>query len=168
VANATQYEIWVGDASTAVIRTTHAASTVCAGTTCSLTPATVLANRSYAWWIQARGTAGTGPWSNGMGFTVNATTPAAAVLVSPSGTATRTPTYTWNAVSGATDYQLWVGGASVPIIQVWYSASAVCSGTTSSVTPPTVLPAGVQSWWVQSRNSSGNGPWSAARTFVAQ
>jgi hypothetical protein len=168
VANATQYEIWVGDASTAVINTTHAASAVCAGTTCSLTPTTALANRAYSWWVQARGTAGTGPWSNGMGFTVNAAPPAAAVLVSPSGTASRTPTYTWNAVSGATDYQLWVGGASVPIIQIWYSASAVCSGATCSVTPSTMLPAGVQSWWVQTRNSSGNGPWSAARTFAAQ
>jgi hypothetical protein len=167
VSNATDYQLWVGDASTPIINTSHSASAVCSGATCSVTPSTALPNGTHSFWVQARNAAGNA-WSNAMSFTVaTGAPPGAATLVSPSGTVgTRTPTYTWNAVGGATRYQLWVGDASVPVIQTWYQASAVCSGSTCSVTPSTALPSGSHSWWIQTGNAAGNGAWSSGMSFV--
>jgi subtilisin len=166
-ANATDYQLWVGDASTPIINTSHAASAVCSGATCSVTPSTALANGGYSFWVQARNTAGS-VWSNAMGFTVNAgAPPGAATLLSPSGTiGTSTPAYTWNVVAGATEYQIWVGDASTPVIQTWYQASTVCSGSTCSVTPSTPLASGGYTWWIQTRGPTGTGSWSAGMSFV--
>lgn len=93
--------------------------------------------------------------------------PAAASLVSPSGTAAVQPTYTWNVVSGATQYQLWVQeSGSTPLIQTWHTATAVCGATTCAVTPSTALTAGrTYQWWIQTWNSMGYGPWSSTGTF---
>ena len=89
--------------------------------------------------------------------------PGAATLVSPSGnTVASTPTYTWNEVPEATWYYLWVNGPSGNVIKTWYTpAQANCNGTTCSVTPTTALTAGAHTWWVQTWNEEGLGPWSA-------
>lgn len=96
--------------------------------------------------------------------------PGAAILLSPYGSiTTATPSYTWNAVSGAAQYFLWVNDSTGIKIQQWYTAAAAgCgSGTGScSVTPSTLLAAGVSTWWVQTWNSVGYGPWSNAMGFT--
>lgn len=94
-----------------------------------------------------------------------------ATLVSPTGTiSTPTPTYTWNAVTGSTWYLLWVNdSASAGKVNKWYSAEqgGCSSGTgTCSVTPDTALANGAAQWWIQTWNSSGNGPWSDAMSFT--
>ena len=99
------------------------------------------------------------------------TVPDAASLVSPSGTITTpTPTYTWNAVSGATWYYL-VVVEDVAVIAQWYTASeAGCaSGTnTCSVTPSTALSAGSAQWWIWTWNPAGWGPGSIPMSLVVQ
>ena len=69
--------------------------------------------------------------------------PGAATLVSPSGTiTTTTPTYTWNAVSNSTWYQLWVNDSTGNKIKDWYTASETGCGSgtgTCSVTPSKAL-----------------------------
>ena len=98
--------------------------------------------------------------------------PGKATLVSPSGTiSTSTPTYTWNAVTSATWYYLWVNDSSTNSgkIKTWYtSADAGCgSGTgTCSVAPSTGLAAGAGQWWIQTWNDAGYGPWSDAMSFT--
>lgn len=97
------------------------------------------------------------------------TPPNAATLISPSGNITdTTPTYTWNAVSNATWYYLWVNDSSGNKIKTWYtSAQASCtSGTgTCSITPSTSLVLGDSKWWIQTWNSAGHGAWSSTKNF---
>ena len=76
-----------------------------------------------------------------------------------------TPTYTWNAVNGATWYYLWVDGPSGNVIKTWYEATAICSAATCSVTPDTTLGSGAHKWWVRTWSSAGYGPWSAEGNF---
>jgi len=106
-------------------------------------------------------------------FTISAplpTPPAAATLISPTGTiTTNTPTYTWNAVSKATSYCLWVTDSTRTPFQQWYTAAqANCeSGTgTCTVTPTTPLANGNASWWIDTWNSAGSGPWSERMDFI--
>ena len=96
--------------------------------------------------------------------------PEAATLVSPSAkTYTHTPTYVWNAVSNSTQYYLKVNDSDGTKIQQWITASeAGCStGTgTCSVTPTAELEAGAGTWWIQTRNSFGDGPLSQGLAFT--
>jgi hypothetical protein len=93
--------------------------------------------------------------------------PGAAGLGSPSGSITgTTPTYTWNKVNNATWYYLWVNGPSANVIKQWYEASAICGASTCSVTPATTLSTGSHTWWIQTWNTGGYGPWSSAKNFT--
>lgn len=168
VAGAEDYYLWVNDAAgTPVVQQYFSHASVCVSDTCTANPATALSPGFHTWWVQARNTAGAGPWSGALSFTVGAL-PGAVTLVAPSGSGiATTPTYTWNTLEGATQYYLWVNGpAGSPVIQSWQDGSAVCDGSTCSATPPTPLARGAHTWWVQARNASGDGPWSASLSFV--
>jgi hypothetical protein len=93
--------------------------------------------------------------------------PGLATLTSPDGTiGTNNPTYTWNEVSGATWYYLWVDGPNGNVIKQWYKAMDVCSSGTCSITDPTILGSGAHIWWVQTWNEAGVGPWSDGMSFT--
>jgi hypothetical protein len=161
VSSATWYYLWVDGPSGNVIQQWYRSSEAnCNGSTCSITPSTILSAGAHSWWIQTYNSAGYGPWSDRMDFSVSP--PGKATLVSPSGNITNNgPTYTWNEVSGSTWYFLWVDEPSGNVIQQWYtSAQANCDGTTCSVTPSTPLSNGGHSWWIQTYSSAGYGPWS--------
>jgi hypothetical protein len=103
-----------------------------------------------------------------MNFTVGGDLPEAATLISPSGTISETsPTFTWNAVATATWYRLYVReGSSGSVIDTWYQASNVTSGSTCSVTPSTTLNSEDHTWWIQTYNAYGYGPWSDSMDFT--
>ncbi len=171
VSTSTWYYLWVNDSTGVKITQWYtAAEAGCrAGTgLCTVTPGTALSPGAGQWWIQTYGAAGNGPWSPGMIFTVTA--PPAATLVSPTGpTNTRTPTYTWNAVSTSTWYYLWVNDSTGVKITQWYTAAeAGCaSGTgTCTVAPSTALAQGAGQWWIQTYGAAGNGPWSSPLGFT--
>lgn len=100
--------------------------------------------------------------------------PGAATLTSPSSViAETTPTFSWNTPpdTGTTDpatwYYLWLDGPSGTIFQQWYtSAQAHCNGSTCSVTPTRTLAGGSYTWWIQTWNETGYGPWSSGATFT--
>jgi len=171
VASATDYYLWVnGPSKTAVFKMWYSAASVCGSTTCSIKPGQMLAFGENTWWIQTRNAAGDGPWSAGTVFTVSAPGPAAPTLVSPSGTSQDAkPTYTWNKVTNATDYYLWINGPSGAAIHTrWYTSASVCpaAATTCAVKPELTLMAGAYVWWVQAASSGTNGPWSARMDFT--
>ncbi len=170
VGGSTWYYLWVNGPNGNVIKQWYtSAQANCNGTTCSVTPATTLRSGAHTWWIQTWNEAGIGPWSAPMAFsTFTPPLPGASTLLTPSGDigTNYNPTYTWNQVTGATYYYLWVNGPSGVVIQQWYtSAQANCNGTTCSATPATTLDVGTHSWWIRTWNAGGYGPWSSAMTF---
>jgi hypothetical protein len=170
VPNVTWYFLWVDGPSGNIIKQWYtSAQAKCNGTTCSVTPAVNLSAGSHTWWVQTWNDAGYGPWSNSMTFTVSPPgLPGKATLVSPTGNiGMDTPTYTWNEISSATWYYLWVNGPSGNVIKQWYtSAEANCNSTTCSVTPAVSLSSGTHSWWIQTWNNAGYGPWSNRMDFL--
>ena len=170
VSGAMWYYLWVNDSSSTggKIRQWFNAAAVCSAGTCSVTPTTALAQGACRWWVQAWGMAGYGTPSSPMSFRVSP--PVGAVLISPSGATTATPTYTWNAVSGAAWYYLEVSDASKRgKIGQWYSALAAgCpAGTgTCSVTPATALASGPGTWGIVNWSPLGYGPWSSTLSFT--
>jgi hypothetical protein len=88
--------------------------------------------------------------------------PPAPVLVSPVGSVPNpSPTYTWNASAGATQYMLQVyDSAGTRLLQRLYDASAVCVGSVCSKTETLVLALGSYTWKVKAQNAQG-GTWSA-------
>jgi hypothetical protein len=169
VPGATSYGLAVRDSTGVRIQEWVSASAAgCeAGTgICSLTPSTALAAGAGTWRIQTYSPAGPGPWSDSLAFTVSLSD--AAILVSPAGTiTTATPTYTWNAVPGATWYYLRVHDSTGVEIQEWASASAAsCEAGTCSLTPSTALTAGAWKWHIQTASPDGPGPRSSGMAFT--
>ena len=179
VSGATDYQLWVNDAGQqARINATYtaAAAGCAAGTgTCSVSPGVALAAGAAMWWIRTSNGAGEGSWSAGLAFVVpppadSTVPPGPATLVAPSGIiSTATPAFTWQAVSGATEYQLWVNDASQQArINATYSAAAAgCpAGTgTCTISPAVTLAPGAALWWIRTSNAAG-GAWSAGLAFL--
>ena len=176
VSGATGYRLWVNELGrSARIDTTYTPTQAgcAAATTCSVSPGVTLAAGAGTWWVQAINAGVAGPWSAGMSFTIASgpTPPAATSLVSPAGNlVTRTPSFTWIAVAGATGYRLWVNDAKQNArIDLTYTPTQAGCGTgtgTCTVSPGVLLAAGAGAWWVQAANAIGPGPWSAAMTIA--
>ncbi|MGE0357276.1 MAG: serine protease [Burkholderiales bacterium] len=163
VAGATQYLVYVS--SGAATWHTAAAAGCASGTgTCSV-PGTALAPGSYAWYVLTWNAAGFGPWSAAMNFTVSTGgPPAAATLVSPSGTIGGTPTYTWNAVAGAAYYFVYLSNGALTLHS---AAEAGCpAGTGQCSVAGRPLVSGNYTWFVLTWNPDGAGPWSAGMNFI--
>jgi hypothetical protein len=167
VPGVTWYKLFVnGPSGTIHNRWYSSVQANCNATTCSISNATPgLTAGTHTWWIQTWNEAGEGPWSDALTF--SPAPPAAATLVSPTGNSGLNPTYTWDAVPGATWYYLFVNGPSGTIHNRWYSSvQANCNLTTCSISNATPgLTAGTHTWWIQTWNEVGEGPWSDATTF---
>ena len=102
--------------------------------------------------------------------TYNLQPPLAPVLVSPSGTSTTTrPSFTWNALSAVTRYQIWVNDSNGKgrIQTIYTPAQAGCAaGSGTCTVSPGVTLAGSVTWWAIATNSAGDGPWSAPLSFT--
>lgn len=132
VSGSSEYYLWInGPSGTTLFTQWYTSSSVCAGSLCSARPNLVLGQGAHRWWVQAKSGSVVGSWSLPADFRVSsvADPPLAPGLGAPEGTASNaTPTYSWNAVSTALEYQLWVNGPLGNVIQQWYTAASVCSG----------------------------------------
>jgi uncharacterized repeat protein (TIGR01451 family) len=92
--------------------------------------------------------------------------PGPTVLISPEGVISdTTPTYTWEAVTGATWYQLLLEETTTGGTQTyWREAATACSGV-CTYDQPIPLNDGEHTWWVMTHNDAGDGPWSAGLVF---
>ena len=108
---------------------------------CSFASLSSLPDGQYRWRVRAENPVDWGPWTVSNVFSVGSA-PIATTLISPSAnTVTPTPTFTWDAVTGANDYRLLVrdNATNATLIDTLYSAAeAGCdTGTVCSpVYPP--------------------------------
>jgi len=167
INDAVWYRMYVSGPSGVVIDQWYQASNVCGATTCSVTPSVILGGGAYSWYVQTWSPAGYGPWSNNTqptNFSTTATPPGAVTLIYPAQAETIgtdfTPTYTWSKVPTAVWYRMYVSGLSGVVIDQWYQASSVCGQDTCSVMPSATLGVGTYSWYIQTWNTAGYGPWS--------
>ena len=101
-----------------VAATSLSASDICSDDTCAYTPPVTLDKIDYKFKVRGRNVGSIGPYSPLRNFSVGVV-PVATTTISPTGTIMdTTPTYEWNAVSGATLYDLFVypSASSSPIV----------------------------------------------------
>src|SRR5207247_9356198 len=86
----------------------------------------------------------------------------------PSGTiGTRTPTYTWSAISNAIWYQLSITDAPGVGREFWNPPSQACLSAPCAMTPNVLLAIGPAQWKVRAWRTSGAGAWTAPVAFDA-
>jgi hypothetical protein len=139
----------------------------CSAGVCSFKPTgadtTLVNGRLYGWFVAAVSYAGPGPWSNGLAFFLF-NTPGVPTQVSPSGAVGSTPLYRWNALQGATAYNILVLNASGGVVlQQWVDKSTACATTPCQFAHPSGSPlsAGAYNWFVASGNPAGVSAYSS-------
>jgi hypothetical protein len=156
VSGADHYDIWLQNQNTGqIIRDTNVSGTTWA-------PSSALIQQdNYTWWVRAIDPNGfDGQWSTPQTFAVYAL--AAPSLVSPTGTSATLPTFSWNAVTGADHYDIWVQDTRTG--QVLRDQSV--TGTTWAPSSP-LTPGDSYKWWVRALDSANNpSPWSSSQAFT--
>src|SRR5262249_49945147 len=138
VTGADHYDIWVQDMSTGqVLRNTNVAGT-------AWTPSSPLVEGdTYHWWVRpVTGLGGNALWSEYMSITVAAL--GAPTLVGPSGWTALQPAFSWNAVTGADHYDIWVQDMSTGQVL----RNKTVTGTSWTATSALVAGDSYQ-WWVR-------------------
>jgi len=172
VAGADFYDVWVNDLTTStsqVLRTPLTGSQVVTGTSWTA-PTALNPGDNYMWWVRSlTKSGGASLWSTGIPYTVALLSMPAAPF-SPSGSLPNAkPTFTWNAITGADYYDVWVNDLTTSTSQVLrtpLTGSQVVTGT--SWTAPTALnPGDNYMWWVRGLSNNGTvSPWSVGTTFT--
>ena len=130
-----------------------------------------LANSTtYYWRVSSTNSTGTSAWSAVRSFTTVAplAIPVAPTLSSPANLATnvtRTPTMSWNTVTGAATYEIQISTTN--------TFAAVTFGRTgltarSIRVSPQLGSRTAYFWRVRAVNTAGTGPWSAVRSFTTR
>jgi len=160
------------DTSTVIVNNqTVTASTYCKDGTCTFTPSSVtLQNKTnYQFSVAAVNSTTQSDYSTPMTF-YTSNLLGAPTLVAPTGTITsKTPTYQWNVVSGATGYQLKVTNTdtnSVVLNQTFTTTTSICDTTTCSYIQPTALTGTNYSFTVATKNANGMGDFATPMTFA--
>ncbi len=155
VAGAAKYDLWIDNKTTGQAQYVRNQNL----TTASWTSPADMPISVYRIWVRAIDSKGVAaPWSVAKDFAVGP----APVITSPlNSTFNRKPTFTWNAVSGATKYQVQVRNLTTGLTV--YDQKSI---TTTNWTPPANLPDGPYRWWVVA-SGAGNvqGLWTAPVDF---
>lgn len=130
----------------------------------------LLNSTTYYWRVNATNDIGTSDWSAVGNFTTTApvTLPAAPTLRSPANNATnvsRTATMSWNAVTGATSYEIQIS-TDVNFGTITFGRSGL-TGTSVRVSP-SLGSRTVYYWRVRAANNAGSGGWSQERRFTTR
>ncbi|MCA9062517.1 MAG: hypothetical protein KDA96_05645 [Planctomycetaceae bacterium] len=127
--------------------------------TTSWTPDSPLADGPWRWWAIGVSSDGTRTqWSPPADIYIGGR----AEVISPSGTSTTSPVFSWKPVDGAARYELWVNRVGGPAEVIHETAL-----TATEFVPPSPLEAGTYRVWVRAiSQSSETGPWSLEVQFV--
>ena len=131
---------------------------------------TTLASGSAAWRVQAWTVNGASNWSTPMmvSFAVFPS-PSAPQAISPTGSATASPTFTWTAPDNVVYYYLLVDDATGNRVDQWLTpgqAGCLIGGATCTFAPAVVLEPGSARWRVLAWNPSGYSPFSSTFAFT--
>jgi hypothetical protein len=128
------------------------------------TTTTLVQGHSYRWHVQAVNIAGAGAWSNSLSFSIAPL--AAPKLIGPSGkSAGITPTFRWNAVTGADYYSIQVDDLSTGKKAVLSNGNVTGTAWT---TPTALVPGHHYRWWMRAFTNTGAvSGLSSALSFVA-
>jgi hypothetical protein len=157
VTGASFYDVWVDDTTAGqseVLRTQVAATSV-------VSTRTLVPGDTYQWWVRAYSSAGGfSPWGAGSTFT----TPLLVrpVLASPNGAVSAASLQlTWNAINGATAYDIWIDDNTTnqsPVVRKQIAGL--------SLTPKLMTVGHTYQWWVRALSSDGNySSWSVPFIF---
>jgi hypothetical protein len=147
---------------------TPAAAGCQTGAQCSAVPPVTLLNGTADWQVQNWTTFGYGAWSPLVVLAVNIPAPPAPTLISPSGSASASPSFRWNASVNATLYYIRVSDVSGLRIDKWVNSGDVgcASGGVCTMSAGLTLTSGAGSWQVIAWNPTGYSPWSAILGFT--
>jgi subtilisin family serine protease/subtilisin-like proprotein convertase family protein len=155
VADASRYELWINNVTTGAVRVLYKTDIV----TTAYKSLDGFGSGLYRAFVRAANAQNEfGQWSAAINFTVLA----APSIISPAtgGSFDRTPTFTWNAIAGATSYDLWV--SSRTLNRVYLRNLSV---RTNSFTATSDFVNGDYTVWVRAQGGQYFSPWSAARQF---
>lgn len=160
VTGATSYHVQVSTSSTfgtTIVDSSNVSST-------SITAGNLAANTTYYWHVSATNTGGTSAYSSSFNFTTLAP-PAAPVLSSPTNGAVAislSPTFGWNASTGAASYHLQVATDSAfSGLVIDQNNIALTSFAASGLSTNTLF-----YWRVNATNSAGSSPYSSLFRFT--
>ena len=177
---ANQYEIWLSQVNgtmtdsggnTVTLTSSQLITNQIVFGATSYTPTALLGNGDFRVWVRAIDDDGeAGLWSAQFDFTKNRNL--GPVLISPiQGVTTtdRTPIFEWQAIAGATHYELWVNNSSTQTARVIHNTNIPhVEGATSIyyTDDSVVLRNATYRWWVRAFNEdSGAAAWSSSETF---
>jgi len=130
--------------------------------TTAFTPTTNLASGQYRVWARAVTSGGRGRWSSPVNFRIgNGVIPGRAVVTNSSSSAVPRPEFSWQAVEGATHYELWVTDTNTGTRVIHHRDL-----TSTNFTPNFNLSDSTLRVWVRAGNAAGMGRWSAPHTLV--
>ncbi|MFO0975355.1 MAG: S8 family serine peptidase [Planctomycetaceae bacterium] len=155
VADASRYELWVNNVTSGTVRVLYKTDIV----TSTYKSLDGFGSGIYRAFVRAANSKGEyGQWSAAINFTVLA----APVIVTPSTGSgfDRTPTFTWGAIAGATNYDLWVTSRATN--QIYLRNLSV---TTNSFTATRDFATGDYTVWVRAQSGQVFSAWSQARLF---
>lgn len=119
--------------------------------------------QTYYWRVTSFNQDNASATSDYVGFAVQATRPGQVTLTSPVGIRidTRSPTFRWNAVSGANSYEIYIrpSDSNTPVVNqsVGDQTNARVNGFATEK---------VYYWWVRAVNDGGAGDWSEGAAFL--
>jgi subtilisin-like proprotein convertase family protein len=158
LADVSFYDLWVDDDTTGTSQVVRVQDL----TTTTYLSTEGLGSGTYRAWVRGINSAGLpGRWSNAASFTVLS----APVISTPvGGTFDRTPTVNWNAIAGATQYDLWISNLTTQTLELRNQFV-----TTNSFTMPSDLNDGRYAVWVRAFNGTKHSEWSDVKAFqIAQ
>ncbi|MCP4857655.1 MAG: hypothetical protein GY903_24490 [Fuerstiella sp.] len=177
---ANQYEIWLtqingtmtdSGGNVVTLTSTQLVTNQIISQATEFTPVTELGNGDFRFWVRALDDDGeAGLWSDQYDFTKNRNQ--GPQLISPilgATTTDRTPIFEWQALAGATHYEIWVNNSNTQTPRIIHNTNvAHVEGATSIyyTDPSVVLRNATYRWWVRAFNEdNGAAAWSTSETF---